>query len=473
MEQCITVRSNGTGSFFSYHTTALYTQIRFLNLNISLAMSRYIYVPLSRALLSLIICGLSFLPAVQTVHAQTKIGGTAGPGDASAVLELQSTANNQGFLHPRLSTAQRNAISNPATGLTIYNTDDNCVEVYKGAGNGGWFNLCSGGGSLAFTNCASPVINGSFTMAQAATATVTLNYNNGTGQDFGAFGSSTVNGITLSAPGGAVTPLASSGGSITLTASGTPTASGNINIPVVLAGTACSIPITVAGCSDPGSTPGNTGCVTFTYRGQQVTYTTVRAKDGKIWLQQNLGSSQVATSTVDPLAVGDDFQWGRWDDGHQLISSSTAAGPAPNNPSAIPSGSTNFYLSWWSGGTTSDVWSTTASPDATHGKDPCAALGSGWHVPTEAEWITVMSSANENLVAGPAASLNSNLKMLTNGTYRNYSNGQMVSVSGNAWYWASDPAASTGYGRYLNIYTNGAGMGQNQRGFGFSVRCVK
>jgi hypothetical protein len=41
-------------------------------------------------------------------------------------------------------------------------------------------------------------------------------------------------------------------------------------------------------CTDPGSNTGDTGCVSFMYQGQQVTYTTVRAKDGNIWLQQNL-----------------------------------------------------------------------------------------------------------------------------------------------------------------------------------------
>ncbi|WHT39899.1 VCBS repeat-containing protein [Myroides sp. mNGS23_01] len=40
---------------------------------------------------------------------------------------------------------------------------------------------------------------------------------------------------------------------------------------------------------EPGMNPGDTGCVTFQYNGSTVTYTTVRAVDGTIWLQQNLG----------------------------------------------------------------------------------------------------------------------------------------------------------------------------------------
>jgi hypothetical protein len=45
--------------------------------------------------------------------------GTAVP-NSSSVLEIAS--NNQGFLMPRLSTPERDAIINPATGLMIYNS---------------------------------------------------------------------------------------------------------------------------------------------------------------------------------------------------------------------------------------------------------------------------------------------------------------------------------------------------------------
>ena len=42
---------------------------------------------------------------------------------ASALLDMVSTA--QGFLPPRMTEAQRDAIATPATGLMVYNTDDN------------------------------------------------------------------------------------------------------------------------------------------------------------------------------------------------------------------------------------------------------------------------------------------------------------------------------------------------------------
>lgn len=55
-----------------------------------------------------------------------------GSPDPSAILELNST--QQGFLLPRLSQTQRNAIQSPAVGLQIYNTTSECVEVFMPSG---------------------------------------------------------------------------------------------------------------------------------------------------------------------------------------------------------------------------------------------------------------------------------------------------------------------------------------------------
>lgn len=63
--------------------------------------------------------------------------------------------------------------------------------------------------------------------------------------------------------------------------------------------------------TDPGNNTGDTGCVNFTYRGQPVIYTTVRAGDGNIWLQQNLGSLQVAGMADDEKAYGEFFPVGK------------------------------------------------------------------------------------------------------------------------------------------------------------------
>lgn len=59
------------------------------------------------------------------------IGASSG-ADESAALEVVSTT--LGFLPPRMTTTQRDAISSPATGLMIYNTTTNKLNVYTGSG---------------------------------------------------------------------------------------------------------------------------------------------------------------------------------------------------------------------------------------------------------------------------------------------------------------------------------------------------
>jgi hypothetical protein len=58
------------------------------------------------------------------------IGGTSFATNSSAMLEVQSIT--KGFLRPRMTTTQRDAIATPATGLTIYNTTTNTTDTYDG-----------------------------------------------------------------------------------------------------------------------------------------------------------------------------------------------------------------------------------------------------------------------------------------------------------------------------------------------------
>jgi hypothetical protein len=56
--------------------------------------------------------------------------GTTYSFAASAVLKIDSTT--QGFLPPRMTTTQKNAIASPATGLMVYDTTLNLISVYNG-----------------------------------------------------------------------------------------------------------------------------------------------------------------------------------------------------------------------------------------------------------------------------------------------------------------------------------------------------
>lgn len=64
--------------------------------------------------------------------------GLIGTGaiDESALMTLIS--DNQGFLPPRMTAVQKNAIASPATGLILFDTTNNEPQVYDGAAWGGF-----------------------------------------------------------------------------------------------------------------------------------------------------------------------------------------------------------------------------------------------------------------------------------------------------------------------------------------------
>ncbi|GEN75753.1 T9SS type A sorting domain-containing protein [Chryseobacterium hagamense] len=226
--------------------------------------------------------------------------------------------------------------------------------------------------------------------------------------------------------------------------------------------------------TDPGTNPGDLGCVKFNYRGQTVSYTTVRAADGKVWLQQNLGSSQVAVSFDDANSYGDLFQWGRWDDGHQVRNSAAAAAPSANSPDGL-AGTNAFIIgtgsaSWWATNAGSDQWNADSSSAVTSaaGADPCKAAGQGWRLPTSAEWVTLVGAEG---ISNPATAYSSSLKLPAGG-YRSNTTGAFTFVGQRGYFWSSG-TANTG-GRYLYIgsaiVTPASG---GPRGQGESVRCIK
>lgn len=67
---------------------------------------------------------LSLLFLCATLTAQVGIG-TSSP-DNSSILDIQST--DHGMLIPRMTSAQRNLITDPANGLIIYNTDSDEIQ---------------------------------------------------------------------------------------------------------------------------------------------------------------------------------------------------------------------------------------------------------------------------------------------------------------------------------------------------------
>jgi len=65
------------------------------------------------------------------------IGSESFTPHESAMLEVKAT--DKGFLPPRMTSTERDEISNPTNGLTIYNTTTNCTNVFNGTN---WTELC-------------------------------------------------------------------------------------------------------------------------------------------------------------------------------------------------------------------------------------------------------------------------------------------------------------------------------------------
>jgi hypothetical protein len=124
------------------------------------------------------------------VHAQNQnVGvGTLTP-NASAMLDVVSTS--KGVLVPRMNTAQMNAITSPANGLMIYNTDSLCFCYYKSLA---WVSLCnSGSGGSGATGPTGPT--GAAGSAGATGPTGPAGSNGATGAT-GPTGTSGSNGAT-------------------------------------------------------------------------------------------------------------------------------------------------------------------------------------------------------------------------------------------------------------------------------------
>ena len=77
------------------------------------------------------------LIASYALTAQVAVTTDGSSADPSAMLDVKSTS--RGLLPPRMTTAERDAISSPADGLIIFNTTSGCLNFYAG---GYWNETC-------------------------------------------------------------------------------------------------------------------------------------------------------------------------------------------------------------------------------------------------------------------------------------------------------------------------------------------
>ncbi len=186
---------------------------------------------------------------------------------------------------------------------------------------------------------------------------------------------------------------------------------------------------------------------------------------GKIWMDRNLGASQVATSSTDANAYGDLYQWGRAADGHE---SRTSATTSTNATSAVPNDGNAWDGFFITVGSSPYDWLTPQDDNLWQGvsgtNNPCP---SGYRLPTEAEWEAERTSWSSNNAAGAFASP---LKLPVAGV-RGSSGGSLNGVGSYGGYWSSTVDGTNS--RRLSFISSAALMSSNGRAGGLSVRCLK
>jgi hypothetical protein len=189
---------------------------------------------------------LTVLLLATSTNAQVKVGDNPTTINSSAVLDAESTT--RGFLPPRMTQAQMNAIAAPAAGLIVYCTDCNPVAHYTF--NGSTWNVLGAATNpnatfASGTLSCSGALAGSYVqytpMNSSNTKTVTI-FCNSAGTVTG--NTNTANGVSFSVN----TTLYSTGPGtqITLTATGTPLSTGVFAYTATVAGQTCSFNVTFA-----------------------------------------------------------------------------------------------------------------------------------------------------------------------------------------------------------------------------------
>jgi len=377
--------------------------------------------------------------------------GTTSP-DASALTDLTSTT--QGFLPPRMTTVQRNAIANPVNGLMIFNSTTGCPNYYFSSVWYEWCGTPSYTATLTTLNCVGATITGTLTNGTAASGVSTaISYTGGNAGSYGAqsISSAGVVGLTATLASGT---LANGAGSLTYTITGTPTTSGTASFAITVGGQSCSFTVSVA-AAQPQYPAGTVHCA-----GATTVVDVTNPTTGKIWMDRNLGATQVATSSTDVASYGDLYQWGRRADGHQCRTSPTTATlssidqPAHGNFILAPSAPYD-----WRSPQNANLW------QGVNGlNNPCP---SGYRLPTETEINAERLSWSQNNNVGAFASP---LKWTLAG-YRDSSDGSLSNVGTGGYCWSSTVSGT--YSRTLDFHSSDANVTDNYRARGFTVRCLK
>jgi uncharacterized protein (TIGR02145 family) len=200
----------------------------------------------------------------------------------------------------------------------------------------------------------------------------------------------------------------------------------------------------------------------FSFNTTNFNFNTVVGANGRIWMDRNLGASQVATGSRDVSSYGDLYQWGRGTDGHQSrdskITNILSSTDVPGNTYFIYSASSPND---WRSSSNDNLW------QGVNGiNNPCP---SGYRLPLEAEWEAERKSWISNDASGAFAS---SLKLPMTG-FRRFSDGAyfIENIGTGAFYWTSSTSGTRS--SFLRFDVNSANMNIDVRAYGGCIRCIK
>lgn len=360
---------------------------------------------------------------------------------------LDIVSDKSGVIVPRVANTA--AVTAPVNGMIIYDLSFNCFKGYQ---NGAWSDCGFAPNAIAITSGGTALVS-AYTCSTASTGTMTAGTPvtsvtqtiTATVATVGTYSiSTTANGVTFAAAG---TFAGTGTQNIVLTATGTPTAVGSNSFTLN----------TTPNCSFNRTTNAPTPTITST--------------TGKIWMDRNLGATQVATSETDHLAYGDLYQWGRKADGHEKITWTNGTTGTPVNGTTTTNTDVpvnNLFIIQDSSSQVGD-WRVTPDDNLWNGvaavNNPCPA---GFRVPISAELDAEVAAYS---ITNSATAFSSPFKFTVSGL-RLFSTGELSSVGSFGYYWTSSVSGVRATSRYF-ISLNGSGGGYSYRAAGRAVRCIK
>jgi len=396
------------------------------------------------------------LLTITTTFAQVAINADGSSFDNNAILDIKSST--KGLLIPRMTSAQIEAIPSPAAGLLVYSTDDKTIYCYHESDNE-WKELDFATQTLkpffynldttpTWTYEGGFYYSGINTTARNTWGKSAYFYDTGTYY----VSTDTINGYAFIGTG---TATVTGNQGITLYATGTPILSQTDVFIASGPGGKGTMSFSINVNPAPSYPTGTVHCITDSTVIQDV-YNPIT---GKIWMDRNLGASQVADSSTDVNAYGDLYQWGRLSDGHQCRTSGTTTTLSTSN---VP-GHDDFIITQaspydWITPQNAALWQGVGGTN-----NPCP---DGYRLATIAEWEAETLTWTSTDSYGAFSSLLKLPKAGRRGYYGLFDEGTGGSYwTGSPWVGYSKKISFTD--TYLNTTTGVA------RTAGYSVRCIK